>query len=288
MYRIIDVTDWIYKETLQVSGTREKRWLKHEDISPDTFLFKLPKATTNEAWAEKVTSEIGKKLGFNMMDVDFATNNDTNAVLLKNFSPGSKTMADGGEIISAFLNDFDPDSLVGYSIENIIKSLSKHPLLGNSNFESEFISMCIFDAFVANQDRHCENWAIILNSTSYFAPIYDNGASLGFNSSKDKMLKMISDKNMLNAFNNRSKTLIEVEGKKKPKALTLLSYLKKLYPEKFKKEMTKIFSFNEGDIIHILEQVPNDFMNDLEKEWVQCLLISRRNWLCEWYEEDRR
>lgn len=42
-----------------------------------------------------------------------------------------------------------------------------------------FIAMLIFDAIIGNEDRHLNNWDIIISTKeTYIAPIMDNGASL--------------------------------------------------------------------------------------------------------------
>jgi hypothetical protein len=54
-------------------------------------------------------------------------------------------------------------------------------VLCDFQLELEFIIIPVFDAFIGNQDRHCYNWGIIDEKNGYrLAPIYDSGASLGF------------------------------------------------------------------------------------------------------------
>ncbi|MET1250175.1 hypothetical protein ABWW58_15450 [Sporolactobacillus sp. STCC-11] len=64
---IKDISHWEKDETLGASGTKEKFW----PVQPNTeeqFLFKLPKEGTGEFWAEKISSDIGKLLEYDMMD----------------------------------------------------------------------------------------------------------------------------------------------------------------------------------------------------------------------------
>lgn len=286
MYQIIDVSEWKQDRDLQVSGTREKHWVKKNTTS---HLLKLYKYSKSEIWAEKITSEIGKAMNLKMMDVDFALYQKDIAVILKNFISVGETMSDGGEILASMINNFNPETLEDYSIENIINTFEEYFLLNDIDFASNFIPMCVFDVLIANQDRHCENWAIIQKDNGIsFAPIYDNGASLGFNSTEKQITEMLTYPDKLNTFNNRSKTIIEVRKKKKPKSLILLEFLNQHFPETFEIEMNRVSSLKVTQVKHILTQIPAQIMNKTEKEWVLALIVSRQNWLLNWYKEVKK
>lgn len=63
----------------------------------------------------------------------------------------SKNYIDEGDLISVIVEGFNPRSLDGYALGNIIISVNSFDL------DKEFVKICIFDALIANQDRHCEN-----------------------------------------------------------------------------------------------------------------------------------
>ncbi|TSB47691.1 HipA domain-containing protein [Alkalicoccobacillus porphyridii] len=274
MHSVVDISNWEEDWIKQVSGTREKVWVK-EPNNNGSLLFKIPKSTSNENWAELVSSEIGKMLGLDIMNVRLAINNGQKGVLLDNIQPARAIMEDGGELIKGVIEEFDPLSLDHYTIENIINSVEKF------NIIHEVISMCLFDALIANQDRHCENWAVIRDEDNkvVFAPLYDNGAALGFNSNKETMKEMLRDSNRFQAFTNRSKTLIEVNGKRKPKMSMLLSYLKDMYHHKYTKELKRFCGIKRGDLVNIVNEVPDDWMSHIEKDWVCSLISYRSQWL---------
>lgn len=171
-----NISNWEIDETLTASGTREKYWITKPDTG-EKYLFKLPKEGTGEIWAEKVSSEVGKTLGLEMMDVTLATYNGRTGLILKNFvEMGKEELFDGGDLLKTVVENFDPNHLNEYTLDNIIKSLSPFSL------QKEIVKVIVFDALIANQDRHCENWGVIQSARNIrFAPIFDNGASLGFN-----------------------------------------------------------------------------------------------------------
>ncbi|MGB4497209.1 MAG: hypothetical protein WBI40_00800 [Methylococcaceae bacterium] len=53
----------------------------------------------------------------------------------------------------------------------------------------------MFDAWIANQDRHHENWGVVsYDDKIYLAPTYDHAASLGQNETDFKRAEMLSTK----------------------------------------------------------------------------------------------
>ena len=279
MYEVIDISTWSQDLSIQASGTREKYWMQPSQERKEKFLFKIPRVK-GEIWAEKVAAEIGKSIGLTMMNVSFATHNEREGVLLENFSPRGIEMHDGGEILSTIVEQFNPKKLDDYSIENIIKALNHFNLI------DQFISVCVFDSLIANQDRHCENWAIMLVKGNYnFSPIYDNGASLGFNESEEVLREYLRDEMRFKAFTNRARTLIEVNGNRKPKVKQLMDYISVHFAKTVNREIDRIQSLDYNKLNTILDKVPDHFMSDVQRDWVVKLIAYRVDWLTYWRKE---
>lgn len=210
----------------QASGTRNKYWVcsPKELFDKKKFLFKESKTMIGELWAEKVSAEIGTLLGLSMMNVHFAKLGNQLGVIMENFVPIGYDLQDGGSLLTKSIPNFKVECLDFYTINNIMNEIASFEM------EKQFIEMCMFDFLIASSDRHCENWGLLHNKGRYgFAPIYDNGDSLGFNVSEDKLALYDRDVKAFEGFTNRSKTLIEVGGKRKPKTINLLEYLKMNY-----------------------------------------------------------
>lgn len=273
---ILDVSHWVEDHNNQISGTRAKYWL----IEPDTaqqFMFKIPTENTGEAWAEKVSSEIGKLLGLTMMDVHLAVRENIHGIIAKKFTTGTEEFYEGGDLLTPIVKDFDRYKLDNYSFDHISKALLEFQL------DNDFVVIPIFDALIGNQDRHCDNWGIIATRTDYrLAPIYDNGASLGFQLKEDRIKLMFQDPNMFQAFSNRSHSLIGIDGKRKPKYLDLLSVIRSRYPQEVKVAVDRLSILNRNNIEKILNTVPTSIMSEVYKEWVVKLLLYRRDWIIKW------
>lgn len=244
-------------------------------------MFKESKTGLGELWAEKIASELGKMLHLNMMNVYFAKSNRTIGVIMENFVPNGHTLIEGADLLTKAIPSFNVNSLEYYSIENIMNEIEAFKM------EQNFIDLCIFDALIAGTDRHCENWGIIDSGTDYyFAPIYDNGSSLGFNLHQKKLELYERDLQAFKAFNNRTITQIEIDGKRKPRVKLLLNFLFKNYKDLFIKSMEKFALLNNDEVIFIINKIPLEIMNEREKQWVKRLVFYRYNWLMnfEWKE----
>jgi hypothetical protein len=271
---ILDVSNWEKDSEKQISGTRKKFWLK-EPKSSQLYMFKIPRENTGEAWAEKVTAELGKLFGLSMMDVQLAIRQNVIGTVAKNFTVPTEEFFEGGDLITTIVEDFDRYKLDNYTLENIYRALSVFDL------DDQFMMIPIFDALIGNQDRHCDNWGVIVSkSESYrLAPIYDNGASLGFQLEEERIKLMFKDKNMFEAYNKRSYSLIGIGDKKKPKYSELIPVIKNQYPSCIKNFANFLSGLNHNMIIRILNTIPDAIMFDIYKEWVLELLLYRRDWL---------
>ncbi|MFD1362313.1 HipA domain-containing protein [Lentibacillus salinarum] len=234
-------------------------------------MFKIPKEDTGEAWAEKVSSEIGNLLELNMMDVHLAVRQNTHGIIARKFTSGTEEFYEGGDLFPAIVEDFDRYKLDNYTFHHIAMALSDFEL------DKDFIVIPVFDALIGNQDRHCDNWGVIATRSGYrLAPIYDNGASLGFQLKEERIKLMFKDFNMFKAFSNRSYSLIGIDGKKKPKYLELLSGNRDQYPKESDDAVNRLAVLNKNNIIGILNTIPTVVMSDIYKEWVVKLLLPER------------
>lgn len=279
---MIDTSPLIRDIKSQASGMRAKFWLLKPGTNSENdrkHLFKIPTEGTGGHWAEFVAGKVGTALGFQTAQIELATNNGLIGTVSKNFRDEMEEFYEGGDLFLSMFEDYDRYSLTYYELPYILKLLSAYDI------ESDFVSIPVFDALIANNDRHCDNWGVLSGPKGVrLAPIYDNGSSLGFNEVEQKKKMMLSDDKMLEGFCNRGKPSIGLPNKKKPKHLELLTLLNRLHPLEFEKAIYRLNILNEGILSSIIYDIPHDAMSELDKEWVIRLLLYRKNWILHWYE----
>ena len=279
---MVDTSLWERDEKSQASGTRTKFWLiEPETMSEKTVkhLFKVPTEGTGGHWAEYIASKVGGQLGFPTAEIELSNYRGTIGTISKNFRSQTEELYEGGDLFVARFEKFDRRSLTYYELPHILEILSEYSL------ENTFVALPVYDALIANNDRHCDNWGVLSGPKGIrLAPIYDNGSSLGFNEVTEKKQKMLTDDHMLTGFCNRGKSSIGLPNRKKPKHFELLTYLRIHSAKALELELARLEQLDKGMLLAIVDSIPDDIMSDLDKEWVVRLLLFRRNWILSWLE----
>lgn len=219
-----------------------------------------------------------------------------------------------------------------YTLSFIQETLNYYEL---GHHIERFIQVIVFDSIIGNQDRHQENWGFIMPSSeaeklrkestkrtkvkwikklvkriilfikkrkstnnrfnTYFSPIYDSGSCLGRENTEDKIQQLLNNDFQMNAYINRCKAEIRLDGEK-ISYFELLQILLKYtsYGDMVKKQIRFIcnkFDVNTiTDIVtNIDKELPDDYSNrkltDNRKKFVIKLLTLRYKKLCEIIDE---
>ncbi|GLG01255.1 hypothetical protein Alches_12940 [Alicyclobacillus hesperidum subsp. aegles] len=274
--QILDIAGWVIDEDRQAPGTRPKRWVVNPDDGTQ-WLFKLPRENTGEAWAEQIASKIGRAIGLKTPETSLAISGDSVGSLSLNFIKPGDEFFEGGDLISRMYTAFDRYSLNDYNISVIVEVLQEYGL------DKDFMAIPVFDAFIGNQDRHCDNWGIIRSRDTFkLAPLYDNGCSLGHLVKDEDIPDMLRDEERFLGFIRRGKSLIGLPDRKKPKYLELLTHIQMKYPNVVFKNLECLESLTDSALIAILNEVPDAYMSPIKKDFVHHLINKRKNWILNW------
>lgn len=100
--------------------------------------------------------------------------------------PPSWGRSAGAALIDEFDPAFDAVTCIGHDIANIQRAL--RGVHGPTDTEYEdwpafdvFVGYLVLDAWIANTDRHAENWAVLQSPAGdlHLAPSFDHGSALG-------------------------------------------------------------------------------------------------------------
>lgn len=244
MVKYYDISKWEEHPYYGTGGTRDKTVVENQkDGCLYYFKTSLKKKVIDykyEFWSEIIASEIGKAVGLNILHYDVAWKEDRLGCLSKSMiNPQIEELQEGYKWLTGFDDRYDINDKDAYTfqiIERLLTTRFKH-----ENFIKDMIEIIVFDSIIGNEDRHQENWSIIVinklvqkntlflrkeafTETSYkFAPIYDSGSSMGRELTDTKVAQMLTDNVQLEAYVNRGQSEIHWEGERgKQKHLDLI------------------------------------------------------------------
>jgi len=194
MYAIETVPDDAPDQTEQL-GTKYKFW--YRDESGRRYLFKEGRPGTGENWAEKVCCEVCTLLGIPHSHYELAVWKDHKGVVTPSFVPEGGRLVFGNELLASFVKDYEGERRVrarNHTLSRVIAVMFRggafikmpdgyFPPAEIHSAAGLFLGYLMLDALVGNQDRHDENWGLILlpDGRITLAPTFDHASSLGRN-----------------------------------------------------------------------------------------------------------
>jgi hypothetical protein len=134
-------------------------------LSPDGDLYYFKQSIKKypyEFWSEIIAYEIGKMLGFDVLQYDIAIDGEKIGCVCKSMiNPEAQELVEGGKYLSSFDNTFvyeDKKPAERYNYELIDATFQAFHLKD----KEKLIETFVFDAIISNGDRHQENWGFII------------------------------------------------------------------------------------------------------------------------------
>ncbi len=286
-------------------GTKSKFWFFGEENR--RFLFKAEERGTGEDWAEKIVCELCKLLSLPHVHYDLAAEYDggrfiSPGVICETCAPPPTSLVLGNELLFALDSSYPRHDHRRYKVRShtisavadMVCRLYPPPLhfapglpLGIENALDVFAGYAMLDAWVANQDRHHENWGALSHEHLELAPTFDHGAALARNLTDEERLSRMNTKDMgwhIETFARKarsafysgvpgSKALItdeafwEFAGLARPAANAWLE---------------RLASIDEAAVQGIIDQIPAERMTEPARAFtLQLLSINQRRLLAE-------
>ena len=185
---------------LEQLGSKRKYWIRVDGVR---VLFKAEERGTGEDWAEKVACEFATLIGLPHVHYDLAEEMETQkpGVICETCAPPPIQLVMGNQILFAIDQDYPIGDGMKYKVKahtvdavaTAVELLRPPPATwmtgvpeGIQTASEAFVGYLLLDAWVANQDRHHENWAALWDATSLsLAPSYDHGAAMARNLTDD-------------------------------------------------------------------------------------------------------
>jgi hypothetical protein len=296
MYPIITVPDHA-GDIIEQLGTKPKFWFS--DANSNRYLFKLNRSegedATGEDWSEKAVSELCELLGLPHARYEFAMWKGLHGVVSLSFVPPRGRLVSGNEVLVRVDRSYPKEKF--YRVRQhtlrlvlaIIKQDIIQPPLNWQTFGAVQTALDVFtgylmlDAWVANQDRHHENWGFIVSPerTFHLAPTFDHASSLGWNETDSTRLQRLSTRDTRRAMAPYVERALSAffSSPMSTKPMTTLDVFKeasKLRPLAAKSWLDRLAQISENDVNNIVDQIPVDRISDAARRFAMKMLELNR------------
>jgi hypothetical protein len=277
---------------LEQLGSKSKFWY---DVQGRPFLFKEGRAGTGENWAEKAAAEIAAELTLPRATYDLACCGERRGVITPSFVPEDGRLIHGNELLARIFSRYENThrySARMHTVRRVFAILSRpalHKPLGwdgseaISNASGVFTGYLMLDALVGNQDRHDENWGVVVASgAAYLAPTFDHASSLGRNETDANRLDRLNTRDQgrtVEHYVSRARSALYLNEKEQHPLTTLGAYAeaKKIEPRAAEYWEGRLSLIHEVFFREIVDRIPNDWAGDTAKDFAFRMLQVNKN-----------
>jgi hypothetical protein len=286
VYEVLKVEE---RHQLEQLGTKEKFWF-YDEHGKEKRLCKIGRPGTGENWAEKVAFELAKLLGVPCAEYHLAIWQDRQSVVSLPFLCENERLIHGNEILGGIDNSYhtkDAFKLRQYRLKTVIALFQKH--LGEVSLPKGykdadihepvelFILYLMFDCWIGNQDRHDQNWGLVLGKPQdgiFMAPSFDHASSLAcrmFDKERDARLNTTDSGYSIENYLGRAKTpFFSNDGSRQLKTLECFQLSVELAKKQkvINKWVDKLESIERSQVEQVLAKVPEEFgMSEIAVEF---------------------
>lgn len=289
-FSVVDASGWTV-ENDEPGGRVEKWWLL--DPERQRWLYKTVLVKNGhrhgDDWAEKAATELAGLAGIPVAQVELASRDGRPGVLSRDLLPNETWSLHSGAVL---IGSIDPSieprarSRVGHNLANIQEVLDPlrppETYVGPSDFTAYdvFCGYLVLDAWVANTDRHEENWSVLIDAAgeTQLAPSYDHASSLGFGETDMVRRRVLDGSPGLERWASRGRASRFQDGQ----GVTLVDFvttaLRRTRPDVGRYWAERLDGIPEDAINDVLTAIP--VMSDVTRMFCrELLLLNRRRLL---------
>jgi hypothetical protein len=284
-------------------GTKRKFWFSD---GQSKMLFKAEERGTGEDWAEKVSCHLCELLGLPHVHYELAEEYEGNTyiqpgVICETCSPSPISLILGNQLLLERDPAYPADESRKYKVREhtpqavceAIRELSppardwmKNTPTGIETALDVFVGYIMLDAWIANQDRHHENWAALREDQLRLAPTFDHGASLARNESDEQRKERLTTKDKYRSVPHfaeraRSAFYAGVDESRPLGTTAAFEAFAQFAPSAATIWLTELKKIQQSAIQAILDEVPNKRMTKICKEFTLELLLVNQQRLLE-------
>ncbi|MCO6045070.1 hypothetical protein NG895_14260 [Aeoliella sp. ICT_H6.2] len=284
------------RDQLESLGSKPKFWFRD---GQKRLLFKADDRGTGEDWAEVIACELCKLIGMPHVHYDLATEYDGEkpvlpGVICENMAPPPRSLVLGNQMLLSLDPSYPSEQrwkVSQHTIKAVESALSHLQPVDDSwavnqplEVESALDSFCgyvLLDAWIANQDRHHENWGAIVGPLYRLAPTFDHGAALARNILDDERRERLSTKDRnrtIASFVKRGRSAFYSSGadKKPLSTIDAARSFAALAPRAAQAWVHRMLAVSQEELWNIIARVPKSRLSEIGQEFTLGLLIENQ------------
>jgi hypothetical protein len=295
-------------EDIEYLGTKRKFWFSS---SGQRYLFKAEERGTGEDWAEKVVCELAALLGMPHVHYDLAHEYEGRTaiqpgIVCPTVVPPPLTLILGNQLLVRRDAGYPGDGerkygIREYTVEAVAEVVSlldppasewmKGVPEGITTALDVFVGYMLLDAWVANQDRHHQNWGAIRHGQSLrLAPTFDHGASLARNLADEERKERLTTRDSnrsLGHFAGRARSgfYASPQDRKTMLALEVFRRFAERDAEAARIWLGKLSEISESVVEAILKEIPPQRMSPVTRDFTLRLIMINQRRLVQVFEE---
>ena len=293
-------------EDLEQLGTKEKFWFRFIAAESEKCMFKFSRADTGEHWSEKAAEQLAEFLGIPHANYQLAKCDQRYGVITQNLIEGESRLVMGNEVLHQLspaeypnpreellrfvkVREHTVNRVLGcLDLSGVLPPKTKFDL-ANLTAGDVFCGYLMLDALISNRDRHHENWAIIVDTSSQqriLCPTYDHASSLGrelTDAARERRLRSRDAGFNISSYLSKAGSLFfKSRADDKP-----LSTLDAFYTGVERRErakrlwLEKLASLEASHIELVFTRMPNDIMSEVAKEFSIAMVLENKRRLLE-------
>jgi excisionase family DNA binding protein len=298
--QIIDISKY-EPNRQEPTGLKEKFWFSNRDgnwywnLDGHEFLFKVGRPGTGENWAEVVACELCKLLGMPHAEYKLAKYKEKQGVISPSFVPRGTALILGNEMLQHIVKGYRSEKQYNqrkHTLVRVIDTLSKDIVLplnwecidGLETAIDVFVGYLLFDTWIANTDRHHENWGVIrdISTTKYhLAPTFDHASSLGSHENdinRQERLESKDKNRQISAYVTKARSALYGKQTDENPLFTIDAFFTAAQGNKISAQiwLNQLNKIGNQDIINILDKIPNEVMTEITKHFTLAILSENK------------